>query len=373
VKSSSILFFAGVCVILVAQTSSAQTVAVGNCQPHLVSYLTISAAVTAAAPGSTVLVCPGTYPEQVVITQPLTLRGLNLGILGNNPVIAVPNGGLLVSNLAGDALQLSVQGTAASAFGPVNVSTLVVDGTGAQFTCLPGAGNLIGMGYVFATGTLSNVTAQNQAPGGCGVGISLTGDPSIVSTVNVQNSSVTGFDGTGVLADGVFNGLEDATEFFVNLDANSITSTSPVAAIGIEYLNAGGLVQNNTVTLPATGQFGMEIANFFGSQTTRHNTVTGAGVGIFSGASEAGVTNITNNSVFNSGTGIGVDGLDSGAIIQGNAITGSSAIAINMDCSELAMAEGNTIFGAPVGIANIAGNIYRNTFNNVAVQRVPCG
>jgi nitrous oxidase accessory protein NosD len=371
VKSSSILFFAGVCLILVAQTSSAQTLAVGNCQPQLVSYLTISAAVAAAASGSTVLVCPGTYPEQVVITQPLTLRGLNLGIFGNNPVIAVPSGGLLVTNLAGDALQLSVQGTDASAFGPVNVSTLVVDGTGAQFTCMPGGGNLIGIGYVFSTGTLTNVTAQNQAPGGCGMGISLTGDPSIVSTVTVQNSTVAGFDGTGVLADGTFNG-ELTTEFFVNLESSSITSTSPVAAIGIEYLNAGGLVQNNTVTLPTTGLFGMEIANFFGSQTTRHNTVTGAGVGIFSGASEAGVTNITSNSVFNSGTGIGVDGFGSGAIIQGNAITGSSAIAINMDCSELAMAEGNTIFGAPVGIANIAGNIFKNTFNSVVVQRTFC-
>ena len=118
-KSSSILFFAGVCVILAAQPSYAQTVAVGNCQPHLVSYLTISAAVAAATSGTTVLVCPGTYPEQVTVTQPLTLRGLNLRILGNNPVIAVPSGGLLVTDSSGNATQLSVLGEEASAFGPV--------------------------------------------------------------------------------------------------------------------------------------------------------------------------------------------------------------------------------------------------------------
>lgn len=39
------------------------------------SYATIGAGVAAAAPGSTVVVCPGTYDEDVVVAKPLTLLG----------------------------------------------------------------------------------------------------------------------------------------------------------------------------------------------------------------------------------------------------------------------------------------------------------
>jgi pectin methylesterase-like acyl-CoA thioesterase len=64
------------------QHAMASTLKVGTCVISQESYdasahfATIQAAVNAASPGSTVLVCPGTYAEQVVITQPLTLRGV---------------------------------------------------------------------------------------------------------------------------------------------------------------------------------------------------------------------------------------------------------------------------------------------------------
>lgn len=93
-KSFSLVFFVGVSTMLAAQTSSAKTtVAVGNCQPQLVSYSTISEAVAAVKPHSTVLVCPGTCPEQVTISTPLTLEGL-ADADGALPVITVPSGGV---------------------------------------------------------------------------------------------------------------------------------------------------------------------------------------------------------------------------------------------------------------------------------------
>ena len=39
-------------------------------------YTTIAAAVTAAAPGDMIEICPALYPEQLVISKPLTLRGV---------------------------------------------------------------------------------------------------------------------------------------------------------------------------------------------------------------------------------------------------------------------------------------------------------
>jgi hypothetical protein len=355
--------------LLFALPVAAQSVAVGNCQPHLVSYSTISAAVAAAVSGGTVLVCPGTYPEQVVITQPLTLRGLNLGTVGVKPVITVPSGGLVLDS-SGDATQLSVLGVVeASAFGPVNISNLVVDGTGAQFTCpTTTTGNLIGIGYTYASGTLTNVTAQNQAPGGCGEGISLTGDSAITSTVNIQNSSVLNFDGTGIYTNA--SDYTEEVEFFVNLTADTISSANPLVYAGIETENTSGLIERSTVTV--AGQYGIVIYNLWGDQYTQGNTVTGGlQAGIFSGASEYGYTNVIGNSVFNSSVGIAT--LDPiWTIIKANKITNSSIAAINMDCSGNSMAEGNTIFGAPVGIENATGNLYKNTFYNVTVQKTEC-
>jgi pectin methylesterase-like acyl-CoA thioesterase len=61
--------------------SSCQTLVVGTCKKTSApSYSTIHEAVNAAAanPGTTVLVCPGAYAEQVVITTPLTLKGLSI-------------------------------------------------------------------------------------------------------------------------------------------------------------------------------------------------------------------------------------------------------------------------------------------------------
>src|SRR6516164_5191828 len=71
------------------------SVAVGpsTCQPSLVHFSTIQAAVSAVPLNTTILVCPGTYPEQVVISQPMTLKGVVQGTSGA-AVITVPAGGL---------------------------------------------------------------------------------------------------------------------------------------------------------------------------------------------------------------------------------------------------------------------------------------
>ena len=47
----------------------AATVQVGTCRHGVVTFATIQSAVNASTAGGTVLVCPGTYPEQVKSTK----------------------------------------------------------------------------------------------------------------------------------------------------------------------------------------------------------------------------------------------------------------------------------------------------------------
>ena len=55
------------------------SIAVGTGKPNLQSYSTIQDAVGNVAAGGTILVCAGAYPEQVLITKPLTMKGVLSG------------------------------------------------------------------------------------------------------------------------------------------------------------------------------------------------------------------------------------------------------------------------------------------------------
>src|ERR1700745_2136330 len=91
-----IFFLATVPLLAARLTMADSNVAGGTCKPKLTSFTTIQAAVSSVPPGSTVLVCPGVYPEQVAIFQPLTLQGVASDNL-DQIVIAVPSGGLVAN------------------------------------------------------------------------------------------------------------------------------------------------------------------------------------------------------------------------------------------------------------------------------------
>ena len=78
----------------VASTAQASTVIVGTCKSGVPQFTTIQAAVTSALAGSTIEICPGTYPEQIKITKKLTLIGEQSGT-NDAAVIAAPVGGVV--------------------------------------------------------------------------------------------------------------------------------------------------------------------------------------------------------------------------------------------------------------------------------------
>jgi hypothetical protein len=113
--------------ILAAAPLFAQTVAVGTCQPNKTSFPKIQQALNATPPGATIDVCPGLYPEQILVYQAVTLKGIASGNQGA-AIISVPNGGLLqnatsLATGAAIAAQILVQ----SATG-VTITNITVDG-----------------------------------------------------------------------------------------------------------------------------------------------------------------------------------------------------------------------------------------------------
>ncbi len=118
-------------VVLIALSGYAfsATVAVGTCT-KFVHFATIQLAVNSVPAGSTIDICPGNYPEQVVIAKNLTLTGV-ASASGSQAVVISPPAGGVVQNATGldtpwpAAAQILVQGSAV-----VKINNLTVDGKG---------------------------------------------------------------------------------------------------------------------------------------------------------------------------------------------------------------------------------------------------
>jgi parallel beta-helix repeat protein len=174
---------------------------------------TIQAAVNASQPGGTVLVCPGTYPEQVTITKDLTVQGLVVGTAGQ-VVITSPASGVVANTYdlynygtSAVAAQVLVQNAR-----QVVLNNITVDGNN------NGIGSCVldirGIYYQNASGTIENVTTRNQVAGypslaldGCqtGQGIFVQsgyGTSSTPQYVAILGNSVRTFAKNGITVDG---------------------------------------------------------------------------------------------------------------------------------------------------------------------------
>src|SRR5258708_26236864 len=221
------IFVAALLVFLAGQSTLASTVVVGTCKPGLTSFSTIQAAVSAAPNGSTIDVCPGTYPEQVTINaKSLTIIGVLSGT-SDAAVLIPPSGGLTVN--ANDfgckavAAQLFVENATA-----VTISHITVDGKG---NALTGCGtNPIGIFYQNSSGKIVDDMARNQildsSDQGCqvGLGIDVESD-SGAPAVTIANSSVHSYQKNGITAGGPGTGGGPA----VAPTTTSGTTTLPAA------------------------------------------------------------------------------------------------------------------------------------------------
>jgi len=346
----TIVFMLTVMVALATHPTLAASYAVGTCKPTLPSFATISAAVSSVPPSSTVLVCPGTYPEQVMISQPLTLTGI-ASANSAQAVIAVPNGGMVleIDSVFGFTLTPQVMVTA----GPVTLTNITVDGTGGN-TVVGCEFMLVGIYYASgSSGTVNEVTTRNQVNFGCGIGILAANGTSMSESVTIQNSSVHDVDDVGIQA----GTNQVPPTLMATVKGNSVDS----GGVGIlTYQNAGS-VTGNVVSASSTA------LHLIAPGTASGNTITNSGIGILALAD--GVS-ATSNRISKVGIGISIGAASTN--VQSNAITRTTT-GIEFNCHTATVAH-NTINDASVGLADVPASFGspNNVFNVSTIRTDGC-
>jgi hypothetical protein len=353
-------------------------IVVGQCTAGT-QYSTIQAAVNAAPSGATIQVCPGYYPEQVVIQSPLTLQGI-IKNGAEGAFIGPPTGGFVSDPILSLAPQLTVKNTSG-----VTVSNLIVDPTGA--TICGSNAPVVGILFHNASGTVSKMTVRNQAPP-AGQSCATYGMLASVDNQQPQTVTVTNNDFRN-------NGTEAIEMNGPGLTANTVnnfvagTDASPTFSVGIDYEpGAVGTIQGNTVIdeFYSSNVFPNLLGASFGiiglctqGLTISGNMLSNNQVGIAVGCPPiqnfASNTTITGNHIVETRSYDGILILSNGNLITNNTIVAAGESGIHFD-AELAggsnnKASGNTITETCGGVLSSGAvknnTLSANTYNDVYV------
>ena len=356
------------------------------------AFTSIQAAVTAASPGSTILVCPGVYPEQVRIDKPLTIIGID--VRNENAAIIVPAVALPIISFTGAALKpvVIVKKNTGRNLIDVNLSNLTIDGSGlaAADDCTARA---VGVYYANASGEMDGLAVRNISNGpthtGCqgGLGIFVQSGNGGRSRVEIENSTVHDYDKNGITANEVGTHVE--------VHGNTVTGLgdrTQAAQNGIQIgFGARGSVDGNAVINHAwvgctetSCDFTASNILLFGASgvPVRSNALGKSQVNIAvqsdpdfaADRNDIAYNFIFENSLFD---GVGVTGGNDNRI-HDNIINDSDEAGVFVD-GEDNRVFGNTINEAPCGVQvvdgpdpNIIGrNKYLNTEKNVCPPPPP--
>ncbi len=337
----------------------ATTTYVGGCGNP--SQTTIQAAVTASSPGGTVLICPGTYKEQVTINKNLTVAGVPVANR-DQVVITSPSAGV-TANTTDFSMPVAAQILVQNA--NVTLVNITVDGSGNNINgCAP---DLRGIYYQNAGGSISDVATRFQvlAPAliGCQSGEAIFAESGYTSstkrTVNIRNNSVHDFQKNGITADG--------PTLTANISGNYIVGQGPTtgaAENGVQVSDgAAGKVLNNTtideIYAPDTSSDTGDAASgilIYASENIEiaGNTVGSTQYGIVTVSSSASPTsanpsgladhaNIHDNRILGTRIFDGIDVCSSNNEVYRNTVYSSTEAAIHLDSTCGSTGTNNTV------------------------------
>jgi hypothetical protein len=344
-KRLRILFLLSAVLLFGTHYTLAANFAVGTCEPKLVSFSTISAAVAAVPSGSIVEVCPGTYPEQVTISKALTLEGITSGN-SNLAIITVPVAGL-TENAPGYAAQVYVTA------GPVNITNIFVSGS---FNNLDGSTLLAGIYYgAGASGVIKDVATFNQLNSGSGFGIVVNNTNSTSESVTIEDCSVYFFDSVGIDVEG---------KLTATVKANDVNASNATAMVFGIVADSAGSITGNAVIGPGPLVESDGIFVLDASATISDNIVTNWEFGIV----DVDAASLTANTVRNTSDAIFLE--VAGATVESNIITQANPTGINFNC-HTGTVKSNTINDANSGIASVPSGVSStNTYFNVEGTRI---
>ncbi len=379
---TGITYFSLPLLLVLVSSSFAATYYVGTC--HSSSYPTISAAVAAVPPNSTVDVCPGTYPEQVFIYQPLTLQGIKSGNNDRARIVVptlvsqgVPNAWQFVPNPDPGAPTLVAPQIYVSApTGPVKIDNLTIDASGetAAPACYsPGSWFTTGILYQDSSGTVTEVNTVGQGKNSsCGVGIRATVVAASSVSVTISNNSIQDTNTTAVWVD--FNSSSNSLK--INVSGNTLV----VGALeGISSRGVTGTISSNSIFIERTAEGILDSrGDATGPLTISNNTLYApasalGSFGIWIDPAPGGVPGrtLTGNRIVGFDTGITLPS-DVAVTVKQNAIFNSGRAGIDQECSPAPTLSGNTINNGAIGVNDVptAFSLAGVSFYNVDQMRL---
>ncbi len=367
------LGFTLLCVVTLSISAQAATLLVGKSAASCPNsqYSTIAGALSAAGPGDEIDVCPGLYAEQLVITKPLTLRGVaanNVGRVLIQPATLAATAGVPEESV------ITVMNTAG-----VTIQNLSIDASNNGLTgCSIG---LSGIHFLNSSGAVENnaifgavLSNPKSCPmlfPGTGFGVHVEMESSwllchlVPCQVSIEHNSIHDFGRDGILVVG-----QGAN---VKISDNNITGVGPSTGVfqfGIFLANgATGQITGNDISEAGCGPLspsdcfnlrseGVVLRSVGDGTIIDGNMITTAQVGLFlNGANAAQVTNNVIKDI-SGGRGIQVQSITN-SLIAGNKISGVGPIssdALTCGIFEPSVKEQ----GVPPGTIANAGNTLRN-------------
>ena len=297
-------------------------------------FRTIQSAVNAVRPGGTVVVCPGTYHEQVVVTKPVSLEGQRATIdeAGVTPRFRVTLPGLGTKTIYAGVVMVS-SGIRFSGFTVTHAQGegILAAGLGRDISGISISHSAVvhnDLGFGVPNSPYFQCAAMGTEPGDCGEGVHFTG----VAYSSIKDSFIA-YNAGGVLLS------DDTGPTHGNLvSGNVVTGNATDCGITVPG--------HNPNALSSTGQPQPSVAgvydNVIRGNVVTNNGVKGEGAGVLFANAQAGTASY--------------DNLVQGNYIAGNGLSGVTMHAHTIKPGQFEDLSGNRVIGNTIGRNNLDGD-----------------
>lgn len=318
--------------------------------------LTIQAAVDAAAPGDTILVCAGNYPEDVTVNKAgLNLLGAQAGNDAGDRTVTAANEATLDGSFSVTADDVSINGfTVENADAPATGGSGIVlsDGTGDHsVTNNVVRNNTIGLSLSNDGGQTvirQNLFADNNVPGAA-AGNGIYGDTGS-ENVRIDENEFTGNDNAAVTLTETTGRNSD-----IDITDNELTQNRGIAVFLTDDLTVTGNTINDTDSGDGNGRFSaIYLGGGVDDALVQDNTVmlASTGVRIDNQVPEPNTdVEVLGNTLTDNDNGIRIsNGATSGTLeVHGNRLVDNTTAAINNEDPGDSVDAENNWFGCNEG------------------------